>query len=262
MSAVLVEVFALAGRRLSHLRNAPGRLVGITLNSLITMFAVGYLFGGAIVAPGTGNYLEYLLAGAAAQVGLASVAPTAVGVAVDLNSGLTDRLRSMPISRGAVLVGHTIGDFVVGLMALAVVAGAGYLSGWRIHTGFGPALAGFALLAAFIYVMIWVGVLLGMSLRNVESIDSLGGIAVVVLSFLSNAMISTDRMPAWIRPIAEWNPVSSVTTACRELWGNPVAAGTGFPAQNPGVVLAVTLVVVLTVATLWSFRRYRVVAAV
>jgi ABC-type polysaccharide/polyol phosphate export permease len=101
-----------------------------------------------------------------------------------------------------------------------------------------------------------------MSLRNVESIDSLGGIAVVALSFLSNAMISTDRLPAWIRPIAEWNPVSSVTTACRQLWGNPVAVGNGFPAEHPGLVLAVTLVVLLTVATLWSFRRYRVVAAV
>jgi len=122
-------------------------------------------------------------------------------------------------------------------------------------------VAGFELLAAFVYVMIWVGVLLGMSLRNVESIDALGGIAVVVLSFLSNAMISTDRLPAWIRPVAEWNPVSSVVTACRRLWGNPTAVATDFPAANPGVVLAVSLGVLLIVAMSWSFRRYRVATA-
>jgi ABC-2 type transport system permease protein len=261
MMAALVEIAALAGRRLTHLRNAPGRLVGMTFNSLITILAVGYLFAGSIKVPGSGNYQEYLMAGAAAQIGLAGIAPTAIGVAVDLQRGLTDRFRSLPIGRGSVLIGHSLGDLVVGLVALTIVSGAGLLTGWRIHTGFLSAVAGFALLACFIYVMIWIGVLLGMTLSNVESIDSLGGIVVIVFSFLSNAFLSTETLPAWIRPFAQWNPVSSVTNACRQLWGNPVVASDGFPTRNPIVVVAVSFVLLLAVGTVLSFRRYRVVAA-
>jgi ABC-2 type transport system permease protein len=261
MRTALYEVAALAGRRLMHLRSAPGRLVGMTFNSLITILAVGYLFAGSIKVPGGGSYQEYLMAGAAAQIGLAGIAPTAIGVSVDLQRGLTDRFRSLPITRGSVLIGHSIGDLVVGLVALAIVSVVAALAGWRVHTGFLPVVGGFVLVAMFIYVMIWIGVLLGMTLRNVESIDSLGGIVVIVFSFLSNAFLSTETLPPWIRPFAEWNPVSSVTNACRRLWGNPIVTDSGFPGRNPVVVVVVSFVLLLIVGTVLSFRRYRVAAA-
>ncbi|WP_246258520.1 ABC transporter permease [Amycolatopsis anabasis] len=256
-AAMAVETLALAARRLTHLRKVPGRLLAITLNSLITMLAIGYVFKDAVLVPGGGSYPEFLLPAALMQVGLASIAPTAIAVAMDLKGGLTDRFRSLPITRPAVLIGHTLGDLVVGLIALAVVAGFGFLVGGRVHTGFLPLLAGLALLVVFLYAMIWVGVLLGLSMKNPESIDGVGAIVTLGLSFLSNAFMSIDRLPAWLRPIAEWNPVSSVTNACRELWGNPIAVGTGFPSQHPGIVIAVTLGVVFVGATFLSFRRYR-----
>jgi len=261
-SAASIEIYALAGRRLQHLRAAPGRLLGIAMNSLVTMVAVGYLFGESIVVPGSVNYQEYLMAGAAAQIGLASIAPTAIGVAMDLKDGLTDRFRSLPISRGAVLIGHTIGDFVVGLLALVAVCTVGYISGWRTHTGILSTVAGFALMAAFIYAMLWLGVLLGLAVRNLESIDSIGGIVVVAFSFVSNAFLSTEKLPDWIQPLAEWNPVSSVSNACRVLWGNPIAADSGIPVTNPGLVVTVSLTLLLVVTVPLSFRRYRAIAAV
>lgn len=255
-TAAAGETLALAGRRLTHLRKVPGRLLAITLNSLITMLAIGYVFKGAVNMPGGGSYPEFLFPAALVQVGLAGVAPTAIAVAMDLKGGLTDRFRSLPIARPAVLAGHTIGDTLVGLVALVVVAAVGLAVGGRVHAAFPALLAGLAILAAFLYVMVWTGVLLGLSMRNPESIDGVGAVLTLGLSFLSNAFMAISQLPSWIRPIAEWNPVSSVTTLCRRLWGVPLPDDSAFPAQHPGIVVAVTLVVLFVVTTLLSFRRY------
>ncbi|MCU1686684.1 MAG: type transporter [Amycolatopsis sp.] len=255
--AAAVEIFALAGRRLRHLLRAPGRLIGVIMNPLVTMIAMGYLFKTSIVVPGGGNYPEYLMAGAAVQVGLASVGPTAIAVSMDLKGGLVDRFRSLPISRTAVLIGHTLADLVSSLAGLVVVMLVGFALDWRPNNGFLGLLAGFGVLAVFIYVMLWVGVLLGMCVSSLESIDSFGGLIVVVFSFMSSAFLASSQFPNWIRPFAEWNPVSSVSNAVRRLWGNPVASGDGFALHNPGVVIVIALGVVLTVTTVLSFRRYR-----
>ncbi|MEV7098391.1 ABC transporter permease [Amycolatopsis sp. NPDC051045] len=255
----LVEVLALAGRRLTHLRNVPGRLLAITLNPLITMLAIGYVFKDAVIVPGGGSYPEFLFPAALMQVGLAGIAPTAIAVATDLNGGLTDRFRSLPITRPAVLIGHSLGDLVVGLIALVITVASGLLVGGRVHGDVFSLLGGFALLVVFLYAMIWVGILLGLSLRNPEAIDGIGAVASLGLSFLSNAFMSIELLPVWLRPVAEWNPVSSVTTAVRRLWGTPVEATGGFPTQHPGVVVAITLIVTLVVAGSLSFRKYRTI---
>ena len=92
------DTIALSGRNVRHVRRAPGKLIGITLNPLVMMIVVGYLFKNAIVSPTRGSYQEYIMAGIAAQVGLASIGPTAIGVAMDLRGGLIDRFKSLPIS--------------------------------------------------------------------------------------------------------------------------------------------------------------------
>ncbi|QWF78795.1 ABC transporter permease [Amycolatopsis sp. CA-230715] len=257
-AAAITEIRALAGRRVRHLLRAPGRLIGITMNPLVMMLAMGYLFKQAFVIPGGGDYLEYLMAGVAMQVGLASIGPTAIGVSMDLRGGLIDRFRSLPIGRGGVLLGHSIADLVASLAGLVIVMAAGLALGWRPHTDALSVLAGFGILIAFIYAMLWVGILLGMVLKTPESIDAVGSLVLVGLSFLSTALISASAMPSWIRPVVEWNPVSSVTTALRELWGNPGGtAGATFATENSGVVIAVALAAILLVTTALSFRRYR-----
>jgi ABC-type multidrug transport system permease subunit len=259
MGDAVAEVLALAGRRLTHLRNVPGRLLAITLNPLITMLAIGYVFKDAVIVPGGGSYPEFLFPAALMQVGLAGIAPTAIAVATDLNGGLTDRFRSLPITRPAVLIGHSLGDLVVGLIALVITVASGLLVGGRVHGDVFSLLGGFALLVVFLYAMIWVGILLGLSLRNPEAIDGIGAVTSLGLSFLSNAFMSISLLPVWLRPVAEWNPVSSVTTAVRRLWGTPVEETGGFPTQHPGVVVAITLIVTLVVAGSLSFRKYRTI---
>ncbi len=256
--AVLSDVAALTGRHLRHIRRSPGKLIGITLNPLVMMLVIGYLFKNSLVSPTSGNYQDYIMAGIAAQVGLASIGPTAVGVAMDIHNGLIDRFRSLPISQTIVLVGHTLSDLMVSLVGLCVVSLVGYAVGWRIDAGWMQAIGGFALLVLFIYALLWVGALLGLMLRNVEAIDSIGAIVLVLFSFLSDAFIAVKNLPGWLHPVAEWNPVSSVVEACRQLWGNPTTvAGASFPAQHPVLVSLITLLIIICVAVPLSLHAYR-----
>jgi len=260
--SALTDTFALVGRQLIHLRRAPGKFVGIAMNPLVMMLVLGYLFKNFIVVPGSGDYQEYILAGCAAQVGLASVGPSAIGVASDLRTGLMDRLRSLPISRTSVLMGRTLSDLVVAAATVAVVSLAGLLLGWRIHTGLWEALAGYGILLLFVYTMLWVGVLIGLAIHTLETIDAVGALMVVLFSFLSSAFLSTDGMPEWIRPIAAWNPLSAVVTACRDLWGNPSSpVRDGLPAQHPVIVALVSLALILAVVIPLSVRSFRTAAA-
>jgi ABC-2 type transport system permease protein len=257
LTAFAVEVGAVVGRRLRHLYRTPARFIGVTLNPLLSMVVLGYLFRESIVIPGGGSYQEYLFAGVAIQVGLAGVGPTAVAVATDMSRGLIDRFRSLPISRSAFLVGHTIADLVIGLLGLAVVTGFGLLIGWRTHASVLAVVAGFIVLALFIYVMLWVGVLLGMSMKDAESVDSIAPLIVVVLPFLSSAFLASDNLPTWLAPVAAWNPLSTVTHVLRSLWGNPTSASSRWVTDHAGVVSLVSLGLLFAVTCWISVRRYR-----
>jgi ABC-type polysaccharide/polyol phosphate export permease len=259
--AFLVEAFAITGRRLRHLRRAPGRFLGVTLSPLVSMLVLGYVFRDSIVLPGGADYQEYLFAGVAVQIGLAGVQPTAMVVTTDLRTGLIDRFRSLPISRSAVLFGQVLADFLVGMMALGVVTTFGLLVGWRAHGSVVSVLGGFAVVAAFIYVMIWVGVLLGMVSRSLELISAVAPLIVVVLPFLSNAFLASGAMPALIQPIAQWNPISAVISVCRDLWGNAAPIDTHFAARYPAFVAVVSLGLLLLFSWSLSVRRYRFPAA-
>ena len=189
------DSLTLAGRSLLRLKRAPGKLVGITMNPLVMLLTIGYLFKDSIVVPGADRYQEYILAGVAVQVGLSSLGPTAIGMATDVQGGIIDRLLSLPISRIGVLVGHTLSDLAAAMMSLCIVVAAGVGLGWRYHAGLMPAAAGFLLVIAFIYTMLWVGVALGLMLRNLETIESVGALVLVVLSFLSNAFCRSKGYP-------------------------------------------------------------------
>ncbi|MGW7446188.1 ABC transporter permease [Kitasatospora sp. NPDC054795] len=259
MKRLAVEASAVAGRRLRHLRRAPGRFLGITLNPLLSMLVLGILFQKSATVPGGGNYQEYVFAGAVVQAGLAGVGPTAIAVASDVRGGMADRFRSMPIGRSAVLLGHTAADFLVGLGGLAVLTVFGALLGWRPHGGIGETLGAFALAAAFGYAMLWVGVVLGLVSRSLETISSITPLVATVLPFLSTAFVAPQNLPGWLRPVAEWNPVSVVAQTCRRLWHSG-GGTTDFPSSHPVPVLALTLGLTLLLSASFGLRRYRTAA--
>ncbi|RFU88307.1 ABC transporter permease [Streptomyces triticagri] len=253
------DTLALAGRHLTHLRRSPGRLVLVTMNPLVMLIAIGYLFRDSMNIPGNVAYEDFIMAGIAIQVGLTGVGPTAIGVAMDLRNGLVDRFRSMPIASSTVLIGRTFSDLFVGAVSLTVVCSVGFAVGWRPHNGPLQTLAGFGVLLAFVYTMLWVGILLGTVMKNVEAIDGSGALVLIVLSFLSNAYVVVSGLPGWLQPVAEWNPVTSVITTTRRLWGNDPAGstGSGFPADHPGLVTAIMLALLLTVSVAGSLRSFR-----
>ncbi|WP_406012873.1 ABC transporter permease [Streptomyces sp. NBC_00984] len=262
MTEAISDSFALVGRQMRHIRRMPEQLLGITVMPVAFVIVFGYLFGSAMQVPGEGGYKEYIMAGIFAQVMLTNITTTAVGVVGDLNNGLVDRFRALPISRSSVLVGRTVADGVLVAWTCAVMALVGYFIGWRAHNGVLQTLAGFGLLLMMGFAMSWLGALLGLVLRNVETVSAAAGVIMMPVAFLSNAFVPLDGLPGWMRVIAEWNPVSAVVSASRDLFGNEGGATSGaFPAEHPIPAALAVLVILIAVVVPLAGRAYQKAAA-
>ncbi|MFJ2782049.1 MULTISPECIES: ABC transporter permease [unclassified Kitasatospora] len=225
-------------RILLNYRHSPGLLAASLGVPVVMVVVFGYVFGSAIAVPGGGNYREFLMPGLFAMVAVNGVMPTMVGAARDVGRGVTDRLRSMPVSRTGLLLGQTLADLLVSVLVLALLAAVGLAAGWRIRGGLADAAGAFGLLLVFRFVMTWVGTCLGLMVGKEEAAGQLA-VAVFPLAMVTNAYVPTGGMPGWLRVIADWNPVSAVVQACRELFGNPSAPGPSWPMQHavPATVL-------------------------
>ncbi len=247
-------------RNLKRIPRIPEMAVFAVLQSIMFVLLFAFVFGGAIPLPGGGSYREYLMPGIFAQTLAFAAVTTAIGMTDDMNKGIIDRFRSLPMARSAVLSGRTTSDVLYNAVILAVLMATGVAVGWRVHTGLLGLLLGGALLVAFAGAMAWVGVYLGMSVPTVEVAQQVGFITIFPLTFVSNAFVPTQSLPGWLQPFAEWNPISSIVAACRELFGNPtLPPGDSFPAQNPilmSVLWIVALVVVFAPLGVRKYRRY------
>ncbi|WP_156727247.1 ABC transporter permease [Streptomyces apocyni] len=262
MSEVITDSFALVGRQMRHIKRMPEQLIGLTILPVAFVVVFGYLFGSAMKVPGGQSYQEYIMAGIFAQVMLSTISTTAVGVAGDLSNGIVDRFRSLPISRTSVLLGRTMSDATLCTWSCAVMAVVGYGIGWRAHEGVLKTLAAFALLVLMGFTLSWFGALLGLVLRSPETVSAMSSIIVMPLAFLSNAFIPLDGLPYWLRTIAEWNPLSTVVSACRELFGNGTGATSdALPAQYPipGAILLLGLMLAIFIPL--ASRAYQKAAA-
>ncbi|GGY31327.1 ABC transporter permease [Streptomyces anulatus] len=261
MTEALTDSTALIGRHLRHLLRVPERLLSVTLMPVMYVVVFGFLFGSAMQVEG-GNYREYIMAGIFAQVMLANLQTTAVGVVDDLRNGLVDRFRSLPMSRYAVLVGRTVSDLMLSGVAIVVMSVVGYLIGWRVHTGLPEMAAAFGMLLLLGLGASWLGALLGLSLRNVEAVSAVMSMVMMPLTFLSSAFIPLSGLPDWLRAIAVWNPLSMVVGALRELFGNPTSVtDTSFPSTHPIPVAVGLIVVMIAVAMPLAAHKYRTAAA-
>jgi ABC-type multidrug transport system permease subunit len=141
---------------------------------------------------------------------------------------------------------------------MLVLMVSGLAVGWRVNSSVPEFLAGAALLLLFAVAMSWVGVWLGLKVRTVESANQVGFTVLFPITFLSNVFVPTDTLPSWLRPIAEWNPVSSLTAATRDLFGNPNPfAQDGFPAEHPIMLTLIYVVVIVAIFAPLSVRSYR-----
>lgn len=261
MTEALSDSLALTGRHLRHIARVPERLLSVTLMPVMYVVVFGYLFGSAMQVEG-GNYREYIMAGIFAQVMLANLQTTAVGVVDDLRNGLVDRFRSLPMSRFAVLIGRTASDLLLSSIAVVVMAGVGYMIGWRVHGSMVEAVGAFGILLLLGLGAAWLGALLGLTLRNVEAVSAVMSMVMMPITFLSSAFIPLSGLPDWLRTIAVWNPLSAVVGAVRELFDNPVSSGdTSFPSLHPVPIAVVLVVALIALAMPLAARKYRTAQA-
>ncbi len=262
MSAIALAVtdgWVVAKRNLTKIKRIPDLLVFSTVQPIMFVLLFAYVFGGAIKLTGV-NYREYLMAGIFTQTVAFGAGITAIGLADDLQKGIIDRFRSLPMSRAAVLIGRTTSDLLNNLLVVVVMGACGLLVGWRIHTDPLHALGGFALLFGFGYAMSWISATIGLSVKSVEVAQSAGLIWMFPLTFLSNAFISTNTLPGPLQKIADWNPISSIVLALRDLWGNSALGqerGHGFPARHPLLLSVIWIAAILLVFLPLSISKYR-----
>jgi ABC-2 type transport system permease protein len=262
MSAVVMAAtdgWVVAKRNLTKIKRVPDLLVFSTIQPIMFVLLFAYVFGGAIKIDGP-SYREYLMAGIFTQTVAFGSAITAIGLAEDLQKGVIDRFRSLPMSRAAVLIGRTTSDLLNNLLVVVVMSVCGLLVGWRIHTDPLRGLAGFVLLFGFGYAMSWVSATIGLSVKSVEVAQSAGFIWIFPLTFLSNAFISTASLPPPLQKVADWNPISSIVLALRDLWGNSALGaqrGSGFPARHPLLLTVLWIGGILLVFLPLSISKYR-----
>lgn len=255
---VLADSWTVARRHLVRIRSVPEKLADVTIQPVMFVFLFAYVFGSAIMVPG-GNYREFLMPGIFVQsMAFASMSIMA-GIVDDMAKGVMDRFRSLPMSRGAVLIGHTGANLIESVLGLLVMAACGLIVGWRVHLGLWPTLAGFGLLLLFGFAMSWVGVFVGLMVRSVEAAQGFGFVIMMPLTFVANTFVPTAGMPAWLRAFADWNPTSAVVAACRRLFGNTIAhpGAVPWPLAHP-VTAALTwcalLIAVFLTLGVWRFR--------
>ena len=256
----LSDVRVLTWRTLARIAATPEQILNVTVLPLMFVLLFSYVFNGAIVLSGPGSYRDYLIAGVIA-VNMGSTAQgAAIGLAVDLSTGLIDRFRSLPMSRAAVMVGRTLADLITTTLATSVAVLGGLAVGWRVHAGPAAIVMALGLALLFGYSAAWVGACAGLLARGPEAAQAVGLTVIVPLSLTSNAFISTAGMPGWLRTVADWNPVSVLASACRQLLGNPdpAAALGSWPMRHPelgSALWSAALLAVMVPLTVWLYVR-------
>ncbi|MFG3075187.1 ABC transporter permease [Streptomyces sp. NPDC048225] len=246
---------AMLGRQLRRVRNNPGLMV-LTQTMPVTMLLFfGYVFGSALAMPGE-EYRTFLVPGLLVATAANGIMTGMFQAAQDVHRGVTDRLRTLPVNRAAVPLGQSVADVLVTAAGTVPLLLVGLAVGWRTEGGALGAAGAVALLLLFRFATTWVGIFLGLLTRSEEAAGQLGS-ATFVLPLLSNAYIPTEGLPGWLRTVAEWNPISAVTTALRDLFGNAAVPDEGaWPVTHPVAGSLAWCAVLLAVFVPLAVRRY------
>lgn len=272
---VFADGAVIARRNIIKIKRVPDVLVWVLMSPIMFVLLFAYVFGGAIDPGGGINYREFLMAGIFTQTAVFGATFTGAGIAEDMQKGIIDRFRSLPMSRSAMLLGRTVSDVIYNVLSIAVMTLTGLIIGWTIHGSLADALTAFALLLLFSYAFSWVMALVGLLVPSPQVINNASFMVIMPLTFISNAFVPIDTFPTVLEKFAEWNPVSAVTEACRELFGNlpeispaDIAAlqaqGVRIPTpsdawslQHPVAYTLIWVVIILAVFVPLSIRQYR-----
>jgi len=217
----VVDAYTATLRYLKRGARQPDVIFGSVLFPIIFVVLFGYVFGDSIKIPG-GDYRSYLMPGLFSQAILFGSNSVAVGIATDMSEGVIDRFKTLPIARSAIVIGRAVSSLVLGLPAMVVMILCALAVGWRPTGGLGNAALAFGLYELYGFAMIWLGILVGLLARSAQAADVIIGIPTFLFGFISNVFVDPANMPAWLRVFANWNPISALVTAGRQLFGNSI----------------------------------------
>ena len=243
------NTLTIARRNLLHIKATPEQLVEMSIQPLMFLILFVYVFGGAI-ASSSREYLQFALPGILVQTVAFLPFTTAIALNVDFQRGVIDRFRSLPISRSAVIGGRILADGARIAWSILIITGVSVALGFRFQGGVPGAVAAFALVVAFGLTMCWPMALIGITARTTESVNTLGFMIILPLTFASSAFVDPATMPGWLRAFANVNPVTAVIDAARGLMlGGPVA--------DPVIRSLIWMVAITGVFAPLAIARYR-----
>jgi len=250
----IADSHVIAKRNVIKIKRVPEVLMFVLISPIMFVLLFAFVFGDSIAIPG-GSYREFLIGGIFAQTVIFGATFTGAGLADDMQKGIIDRFRALPMARSAVLVGRTSSN----VLSLIIMALTGLLVGWRIHNGAIDATLGFALLLAFAYAFSWIMAYVGLLVPSVEVINNASFVVIFPLTFVANTFVPAENLPGVLRTFAEWNPVSAVTQAARELFGN-IPPGTpeptAWPLQNATLYTIVWIIIIIAIFAPLTVHRY------
>ena len=250
----LADAATLTWRNLKALTRIPDAIFFATLQPIMFVLLFRFVFGGAISIPGV-SYVDYLMPGIFVQTVAFGAVSTAVGMADDLQKGLIERFRALPMARSAVLAGRTTADLVRNVFIVTLITVVGYIVGFRIGTNFGLFVCGVLVILFFAYALSWGFAYIGLSAPNAETAQVMVFPLIFPLLFASSAFVPVASMPGWLQVFAEHQPVTQVVNASRSLM-------VGGPLHDSGAVWAAlvwTIGLLLVLAPV-AVRKYRKVA--
>lgn len=253
----------IAKRNLIKIPRLPELLIWTTTAPIMFVLLFGYVFGSQIEIPGT-NYREYLMAGIFVQTVVFGSSYTGAGLADDMTKGIIDRFRSLPMARSAVLLGRTTSDAIFyNSTSIVVMAVTGLVVGWRIRTSPLEAAGGFLLILAFAYAVSWIMAFVGLKVSSVEVINNASFMFIMPMVFISNVFVRGDLLPGPLQAFADWNPVSSVTQALRQAFGNTgtLPVPDAWSLQNPAAYSLIWIGIILAIFVPLSVRQFKKAAS-
>jgi ABC transporter DrrB family efflux protein len=248
---ILRQSWIMVKRNMIHTKRMPEMLSDVTVQPIMFVLLFAFVFGASIATSGSASYREFLLPGIQAQTIVFTAFVVSTGITADIEKGIIDRFRSLPIRRSAVLIGRSVASLLHSSIGVVVMAVTGLCIGWRIRGSVTEAALAFALILVFGFGMIWFGILIGSLMRSVEAVNGVMFTVLFPITFLANTFAPTEPMQHWLRVIAEWNPVSSLAQAMRELWGNgpPAPPDAQLPLHHP---IAATILYSLALTALFA----------
>ncbi|WP_372342047.1 ABC transporter permease [Nocardia sp. CC227C] len=248
-------------RNVIKIKRVPDVLIFTTLSPIMFVLLFAYVFGTAIQVPGMeGGYREFLIAGIFAQTVVFGGTFTGLSLAEDMQKGIIDRFRSLPMEPAAVLIGRTGADVVINVVSLVVMSLAGLVVGWRIRGSFVDAVLAYLLLLLFAYAISWIMAVIGLIVRAPEVFNNAVFIVIFPLTFLANTFVPMENLPGPLKLFAEWNPVSALTQATRDLFGNTSAAmppPDTWSMRHPVATTLMWVVVILVIFVPLAVRQYK-----